>query len=193
MATTTVESLSEVDRADLTKRLSVYNLDPTAVIQPDLVVPANSTLTLSASDPKSFVQPHILSTSNLDTLKTWIGVPDTLYAAGKLERARTVLPKPVVPGAAKADVSVDDIRTAASAYLFGESTLVSSYKPIVESYFPNFQIPFWLFYTITVNGVLFFGPGQNVLSAWKIVINPGGFIWAPFGNLKTNSTILQKT
>lgn len=91
-------------------------------------------------------------------------------------------------------VQADDIRTSASAYLFGDTSLVASYKAVVEKYFGNFQIIFWPFLTITVNAgsVLVIGPGQNVLSAWRIIIHHGGLVYAPAGKLKVNSTILQK-
>jgi hypothetical protein len=196
---TTISTLSAADQADFTKRLSAYGLDASAVIQSDLVVPPKSTMTLSANDPKSFVQPHVLTTSDLDELKTWIGIPDTLYQTGKLDRAKTVLPRAAVP-VAKLPITttikapqLDDIHAGASAYLFGDSTLVASYKPTVEQYFKNFQIIFWPFLTITVNAgsVLTIGPGQNVLSAWKIIVDPGGMVYAPYGRLKVDSTILQ--
>ncbi len=188
MATTTLESLSAADQADFTKRLGTYGLNATAVIQPDLVVPANSKMTLSASDAKSFVKPHVLTTADLDVLKTWIGVPDTLYTAGKLDVAKVVQPKsatpaPITSAATATAAQLDDLATAASAYVFGRSNLTASYKSAVEKYFGNFQVSAWPFLTITVNagGVLTIGPGQNVLVAWKVLVQAGGQISMPNG------------
>jgi hypothetical protein len=212
---TTLDSLSAADSAEFEKRLSVYGLDASAVLQPDLVVPANTTMTLSASDPKSFMQPRLLNTTNLSELKTWIGIPDTLFQAGKLSRATIKLPTAVAPEieapvaerlavapvagvdvarAALPAAELANTRVAANAYLFGDSALVAGYKTAVEKLFPNFQIIFWPFLTITVNpgSILTIGPGQNVLFAWKIVIHEGGVVYAPHGNLKVDSVILQK-
>lgn len=214
---TTIDSIPANQRTDFEARLKVYGVDSTAVIQPDLVVPPGSTMTLSASDPKSFVKPHVLTTSSLPQLKSWIGIPDNLFQAGKLDRTTIPLPRAAVPlsipqrevvtAAAAQPITVigapphlpaqqlDDIRTAASAYLFGDTAVLNSaWQTTVEKYFVNFQIIYWLFFTITVNAgsVLFIGPGQNVLSAWRIVIHQGGMVYAPYGNLKVTSTVLQK-
>lgn len=212
---TTLESLSAADNAEFVQRLSVYGLDASAVLQADLVVPAKTTMTLSASDPKSFMQPRLLNTTNLDELKAWIGIPDTLYQTGILSRATIKLPTSVAPeirapvaesltvaSAAAADAAraalpaaeLANLRTAASAYLFGDSALVAGYKTAVENLFPNFQIIFWPFFTITVNpgSILTIGPGQNILFAWKIVIYEGGLVYAPYGSLKVDSVILQQ-
>ncbi|HTW82915.1 MAG TPA: hypothetical protein VMD91_02465 [Candidatus Sulfotelmatobacter sp.] len=164
---------------------------PTAVAQADLVVPANSEMTLSVSDSKSAVKPQTLTTTSLSELKSWIGLPDTLYSAGKLDRAKVVMPK-VAASALTAEATAA-IRTAAAAYLFGESSSVSAYQSAIEKYFKNFQIIFWPFYTITVgaNSTLTMGPGQNVLSAWKIVLEKGAKVKAAQGALKVDSVILQ--
>jgi len=214
---TVIETIPAEERADFEGRLKVYGVNSTAVIQPDLVVPPGSTMTLSASDPKSFVKPHVLTTSSLAQLKSWIGVADTLFHAGKFDRNMIALPRSAVPpsipqrgivaGAGARPITaigiaptipaqhLDDIRTAAAAYLFGDSQALNpAYQAAIEKYFVNFQILYWLFFTITVNAgsVLFIGPGQNVLSAWRIVIHQGGMVYAPHGNLKVTSTILQK-
>lgn len=191
---TTLASLSAADKTDFLQRLSTFGVTESAIQQTDLVVPAEQTVTLSATDAKSAVKPQILTTTNLDQLKTWIGVPDTLYTAKKLDVARVAVPKAAAPTAAVSAANLSDVHQAAYAYLFGQSTLAASYKATIEKYFKNFQIIFWPFYTITLNAgsTLVIGPGQNVLSAWKIIIHNGGKISAPHGNLKTSATILQK-
>jgi hypothetical protein len=94
---TTIDNLSAADRAEFTKRLSVYGLDHSAIVQPDLVVPAHTTMTLSASNPRSFARPHMLTTNSIDQLKSWIGVPDHLFAAGHLDRSLIHLPTAAPP------------------------------------------------------------------------------------------------
>lgn len=217
---TTIESIPAAERSDFEARLKVYGLESSAVIQPDLVVPASSQMVLSATDPRSFAKPHVLTTSSLDQLKSWIGMPDHLFHSGKLDRTTIELPRSAVPlalpgravpagvlarpvaeiGATVAPPKLpapqlDDIRKAAGAYLFGDSQAVhAQYKPAIEQFFRSFQILYWLFFTITVNrgSVLFIGPGQNVLSAWRIIIHQGGMVYAPYGNLKVSSTVLEK-
>lgn len=57
----------------------------------------------------------------------------------------------------------------------------------------NFQVPIWVFYTITVypGATLQLTGAQNVLSAWRIVVYDGGTI-AATGGLKTDAVILEK-
>ena len=211
---TTLESLSAAHRAEFEKRLSVYGLDASAVIESDLIVPPKTTMLLSANDAQSYLHPRILNTEDLDELKAWIGIPNVLFEAGKLDRGSIVLPTSVAPtiparkARATAAVSTEadaarialpaehlvNLRTAAQAYIFGDSQLVTGYKTAIEHYFPHLQINFWPFYTITVypGSILTIGAGQNVLFAWKILIYEGGLVYAPYGNLKTDAVVLQK-
>jgi hypothetical protein len=224
---TTLESLSAADSAAFQNRLSVYGLNESAVLQSDLVVPAKTTMMLSASDAKSFLRPRLLSTSNLDELKAWVGIPDRLFGTTELNRTTITLPTSVPPAvpaelAARATLApaaleagspvlaattaeaarvalpaehLVNLRTAAMAYIYGDSQLVAGWKTAVEQFFPNFQINFWPFFTITVNpgSILTIGPGQNVLFAWKIIIFQGGLVYAPYGSLKVESVVLQKS
>lgn len=214
---TTLDSLSAADRADFQKRLGIFGLDETGILQPDLVVPANTTLTLSASDPRSFIRPRLLATNDLDQIKKWIGVDDQLFEQGKLQSTLAV-PAPLraraavsptagaAPGAAGAvdlqgaasngnfrSSDLDNLRTAATAYIWGHSPLAASYKSAVQLHFPSMQVALWPFFTITVNAgsVLQLGPGQNVLCAYKIVIHQGGTVRAS-GGLTVQSTVVQK-
>ncbi len=218
---TTLENLPDAQRAEFLSRLDVYGLDEAAVTHTDLVVPANTTMTLAAGDAHSFVRPQLLNTTDLDTLKRWIGLSDSLYHDEVLSRARVALPtalpaemlvdrEPVEARAAAAELArpepavaarpvvpveqLANLRTAASAYLFGDSQLVSGFKEPIETTFKNFQIIFWPFLTVTVNAgsVLTIGAGQNVLFAWKIVIHEGGRVVSSHGNLKTEAVVLEK-
>jgi hypothetical protein len=210
---TTLESLPDAERAEFLSRLDAYGLNESAVTHADLVVPANTTMTLAAGDAHSFVRPQLLNTTDLDTLKRWIGVPDSLYADDELARTHIALPTalpaemltdraPVEGRTSTAELirprvpveQLGNLRTAAAAYLFGDSQLVAAYKTPIETVFKGFQIIFWPFVTITVNAgsALTIGAGQNVLFAWRIVIHEGGLVFAPHGNLKTEAVILEK-
>lgn len=88
---------------------------------------------------------------------------------------------------------LDTLRLAARSYVRGDAELVAEFKPAIEAYFQNFQIAAWLFTTVRVkkNSTLVFGTGTHVLSAGRVVIEPGGRILA-HGNLTVNATQLQK-
>jgi hypothetical protein len=206
--TTELASPNATDTADFAQRMSVYGMGVSGVIQSDLVVPPKTTLTLSAGDTRSFLRPRLLTTTDLDELKAWIGLPDTLYTNKKLDMGTIRLPTSPAPThlvEEAADVTarlpvvlpveqVTNLRTAASAYLFGNSQLVAGYKSAIEKFYPNFQIIFWPFVTVTVNAgsTLVIGAGQNVLCAWRIVIYQGGRVVGEGGSLKVDSSILQK-
>ena len=81
---TTLDSLSAADRADFLKRMAVFGLDGSSVLQPDLIIPPKTNMTLSSTSPNSFLRPHLLTTSNLDELKSWIGIPDQHFQKGLL-------------------------------------------------------------------------------------------------------------
>jgi hypothetical protein len=207
--TTTFTDLPEADQTQLLARLKVYGLDQTAITHPDLVVPGGSTVRLAAGDPQSAVQARMLTTKNLDELKQWIGIPDELYTTGRLDQKRILMPPALTPpatgkpelaqvgvqsSAATADAErLANVRLATSAYLFGNSAEVSGYASEISTVFPEFQVPIWNFYTITVNAgaTLELSGAQNILSAWKIVIYEGGTI-AASGGLKTDTVQLEK-
>jgi|SRR5581483_2903956 len=216
---TTLNSLSDADRSDFLKRLSLFGLDASSVLQPDLVVQPKTTMSLSAASPNSFLRPHMLTTSNLDELKRWIGIPDQHFASGLLTStleapppiskalsaklatpavapAATALTGSVTTAAIKSISSkdMDNLRTAATSYIWGQTTASASYKSVIEAAFKNFQVAVWPFYTITVSAgsVLEIGSGPHVLCAWKIIIQQGGQVRGVGTNLHVQCTILEK-
>jgi hypothetical protein len=206
--TTTLDSIPVAEKADFLKRLMVYGLDETSVLQPDLVVPQRTTMVLSTS-PGSFLQPHILSTNNLDELKKWIGIPDRRFEKSSLKSTFKVpaqIPKKIktnvkaqpgernAPAESFASEDFNAIREATLAYIWGNSSLASKFKPIVEEAFGKFQVAIWPLLTITVKrgAVLELGGGANVLCVWKIVIEEGGQVRSTGTNLHVQSTIVQK-
>jgi hypothetical protein len=207
---TTFDDLPSGDQAQLLARLKVYGLDQTAITHPDLVVPGGATVHLGAGDQRSAVPARMITTSDLSELKRWIGIPDQLYTSGKLNEKRIPLPAPLEAKLERAPEPVThpatppvhhgpagdrmaNVHLAAAAYLFGNSAKVSGYKGEIEGVFINFQIPVWVFLTITVypGATLQVSGPQNVLSAWKIVVYDGGTI-AATGGLKTDTVILEK-
>ncbi len=82
---TTIDSLSASDKQDFLGRLSKFGLDASAILQPDLVVPPKSKLTLSLGSANSFTHPHVLVTKDIDELKQWIGLPDSAFQRGTLK------------------------------------------------------------------------------------------------------------
>jgi hypothetical protein len=210
---TTFESIPADQRADFLKRLAIYGLEETSVLQPDLVVPSQTTMTLS-SVANSFLTPHVLTTTDLDELKNWIGIPDKRFEGGlRSAFSKTHIPLPkklsvAAPGrgakktielaepTARAFSSADNdkIRLGAMSYLWGNSAHVADFKSIVEAAIGRFQVVVWPFFTITVNrgAVLEIGSGANVLCAWKIIIQEGGQVRGLDTNLHVQCTILQK-
>lgn len=86
------------------------------------------------------------------------------------------------------------IRTAARAYVRGNSALVKGYKQIIERAIGIVELPVWAYLTIKVSAgsTLAFGPGINVLVAYDIEIEDGGRIVSQ-GHLTVNVTKLRKT
>ena len=210
---TTFDSIPAAQREDFLKRLAIYGLGETSILQPDLVVPAKTTMTLSSA-AKSFLRPHVLTTTDLDELKNWIGIPDKRFKEGlhsAFSKTHIPLPKKLstpaagheakkaadaanLPQRAFSSADYGNIRLAAMSYIWGNSAHVADFKPIVEEALGRFQVAVWPFLTITVHtgAVLEIGGGANVLCAWKIIIQEGGEVRGLDTNLQVQCTILQK-
>jgi hypothetical protein len=89
---------------------------------------------------------------------------------------------------------LSEVRTAARAYLRGDSRKMAGYKSIIESVFPVFEIPLWPFFNITVKSgsVLEFGPGPHALVAYSLTVEEGGVIRS-YGDLTVSATILRRS
>lgn len=70
-----ISSIPEKDRNDFRKRMARLGLDETAAIAEEIEASNGATVSLSMAQ-ESAVKPLILQTSNLDTLREWIGSPD---------------------------------------------------------------------------------------------------------------------
>lgn len=228
------------------RRLARFDVDETALIAEELVVPEGTTVSLSPSS-ESGGEPRRLVTQDLDTLRRWVGVPDGLDDNPKLaDTARFVRAFPalaaklpqtttrprrvsaraaadakvvslsdlveVAPDALRESVSryvagderqrlvnrlsndeLETIRAAAYSYVHGTKESASQYKVAVEAYFGNFEVWGWFYTEIRVkkNSTLVFGPGANVATAYRVILEPGARIRS-FGHLRVDCTELTK-
>jgi hypothetical protein len=69
---------NEADRADFAKRLSLYGLDPDAVLAQTFNTVA-STVTRLHTGADSMLRPVILRTNNFNDVNRWIGVSDRVF------------------------------------------------------------------------------------------------------------------
>jgi hypothetical protein len=170
-------------------------------------------MTLSSA-ANSFLRPFVLTTTDLDELKKWIGIPDKRFKEGfpsAFPKTHIPLPKKLSTAGAGhqgkkaaetadptqrafSSADYDRIRLATMSYIWGDSAHFADFKPIVEEALGRFQIAVWPFLTITVHtgAVLEIGGGANVLCAWKIIIQEGGQVRGLDTNLQVQCTILQK-
>jgi hypothetical protein len=211
-----LSALKDADQQDFLARLNRFGLDASAG-QQELVVPRSSTINLAYGPNRdSFIKPVVLNVSDLAIAKRMIGVDDRVFQhapsavplprAITLPRAAAERPFVATPGLvrqlqpAEIDTSllqaqhVENIRVAARAYLRGDSAVVSSYKPLIETYYGTIEIPVWVFVNVKVaaGSTLTFGPGVNALVACSVEIEEGGTILS-YGHLTVDCTTLRRT
>ena len=214
-----LSGLSKADSEDFLGRLSTYEMDASAVHQEELVVSPSSRVYLSmAATRPSLIKPRILETHDLAKVKRWIGVPDRIFdrrvLPSRMPISRFPLPSMLraqpellrgIEAGSMAEIlrridparltseDRDNVLQAARAYVRGDSRLVATYEPLVEAVISVFRIPIWIFVTVKVQAgsVLEFGPGANVLAAWRVIIEEGGTIRS-HGSLTLNCTHLEK-
>jgi hypothetical protein len=198
--------------------LKKFSLTEKDVNNCDLIVSPRSSVILSRS-PKhaSPLRPKVLQTTDLDVLKSWIGVGDDGVKSktfisrrdqGHIKELRDYCkchksePRAVRRNLLVSRIKEDkepaaksgSIRSYARSYLFGDSRLVAEAKPVLEDYYGVIEIGVWLFPNIKISSgsVLSFGPGSNVLLANELEIEEGGRIIS-YGSLTVNVTTLRKT
>ena len=206
-----LKDIKEEDRLDFEKRLANYGMDTSSLINNELTtIPSTITPLYIGNVVQGRFSPITLKTSDFDQVNKWIGTPDTLaeplvvaprplrFVDINLRRAEVELPDED----ALAKLKVEDlssehlatIRTAAKAYLDGDSRKFKAFKPWIEKLFPVIDIQLWPFINVTVKSgsVLEFGPGAHVLAAYNLTIEKGGIVRC-YGHLKVDATIIQKT
>lgn len=196
------------------KTLELFAVKP-AELERDLETAPRSVTVLSAHPRHATcLRPRMLHTSDLAELKRWIGTPDEAVkgrclldreeraalaelrrslkqTAEEKEKARE---KEVAAAAAVAGNKLDALRAHVRAYLYGDSNLVATAKPVIEAHYGLFAIALWPFRKITVRSgsVLLLGPGANVLLAGELEIEQGGQIIS-LGALTIRVATLRKT
>lgn len=211
---TEFKGMTEEERLDFEKRLANYGLEASALIKDELTtVPSTITPLCIGQVVQSRFNPVTLKTADFDQVNRWIGMPDEVA-----EQADSIVdaPKPLrflgvnlrktaveLPERdALAKLKLEDlssehlttIRTAAKAYLYGDSRKYKAFKPWIEKLFPAIEIHIWPFLNVTVKAgsVLEFGPGPHVLVAHTLTIEEGGIIRS-YGHLKVDAVITRKT
>jgi hypothetical protein len=208
-----LKNMKEEDRPDFEKRLANYGLEASSLIQHELItVPSTITSLSIGKEVQSRFNPITLKTSNFDQVNQWIGTPDTLAEKAEfiadapkplrflgVNLRKTAVELPEQDALAKLKVEelssehLTTIRTAAKAYLYGDSRKYKAFKPWIEKLFPAIEIHIWPFLNVTVKAgsVLEFGPGPHVLVAYTLTIEEGGIIRS-HGHLKVDTVVTQK-
>ncbi|MEA2903304.1 MAG: hypothetical protein QOI12_691 [Alphaproteobacteria bacterium] len=93
----------------------------------------------------SAVRPFRPRTTDLDTFKAWIGLPDDYIRSGKAlpyDRNQNLNydPRFEDPNADLSAVERNDIYVAAGRYLFGDSEAVAAYRSAIELHMAPFEI-----------------------------------------------------
>jgi hypothetical protein len=93
----------------------------------------------------SDITPFRARTSDLDTFKTWIGLPDAYIRSGKAiappwDAARHYDRRFADPAAVLSDDETRHLMLATGSYLFGESTTVAEYRRAIELRMAPFEI-----------------------------------------------------
>lgn len=88
---------------------------------------------------------------------------------------------------------VETIRAAARNFIHGDLKLVEGFKPVIEAFFGEFQIAVWLKTRIVVkrNSTLTLGAGVHNMTAYELVIEPGGRIRS-HGHLTVSMTKIRR-
>lgn len=114
-----------------------------------------------------------------------------MRARGVAEGAEVAEPERFDPRLLRHE-ELQELKSAAQAYVRGEQRMVGAYKSLLEAFYGDFQVAGWFFTTVVVESgaVLEFGKGANVLSAYKVVVEQGGTIRSK-GTLTVDCTVLS--
>jgi hypothetical protein len=198
-----LDAVPKEDRSDFKARLATFGLDPMSLLAQDLIAVPSAVTTLSTHpDAASSFQPVVLRTSDFDVLSRWIGIPDEVFdkVSPVVEPPRATRLERVgrggqgdEPAEAVTSDELATIRTAARAYLRGDSRQLAHFKPLFKRVFPTIDVAVWPFVKVVVKSgsVLEFGPGPHVLVAHSVTIQEGGLIRS-YGDLTVTATIVKK-
>lgn len=168
-----------------------YRAELTKMKLPDIELKPSEQITIGIGKDSKYA-PTILKTKDIDEVKSWIGTPSNISEARRSKCIHPIkdwLPSGVVgeTKATRANLkrTVEKLRandhqkilSLTRAYVYGDSTEISVYKPLLEHYWEEFHIPAWWFRTIYVpsGSVVTLSPGNaGILWAYAIEIEEGG-------------------
>ena len=141
----------------------------------------------------SDLRPFHARTTDLETFKSWIGLPDHYIRSGKAIAQAPESAGPYRPHFTDADAVLDeteqrDIFLAAGCYLFGDSAAVAQYRRAIEMHMAPFDIAVYAARRIIIRntGSLTLSGPPAVLITGRIDIQPGATLRS-----KTVSRILS--
>ena len=151
----------------------------------EVTIQPGQVLTLSDNaGSMSLVDPILRETRALDVYKSWIGVADAGYPPGTPFLTRWPCPNQPWNGrpiSREADLTPEeraDVELAAKAYIFGNSSLVQSYRPAIEACcgpFRTFIYPIQLL-TVMPGARLVVTGGPAILLVEDVIIHEAGQI-----------------
>lgn len=208
-----VNALRDEDRQDFEKRLANYGLTPSSLLTTQLhTVPSTITPLYHGPGVASAFKPIVLKTADFSDVNKWIGVPDSVFenradpvtpparlSFSGVDMRRSNIEIPLADALQKIkrkDLSSEqilNIRTAARAYLRGDSRKLQDFKPWIEKVYPTIDVVVWPLLEIVVKSgsVLEFGPGPHVLVAYSLTVEEGGVVRS-YGHLKIDVTVFKK-
>jgi hypothetical protein len=175
------DALNQDQRNNFDARLKQLGLTPDVVQHAPL---RTTGATYLSSDPNvaSAHPPTFIQVDSLDDLKRLVGIPDADYDNGIFTEHHEI-PEPWPADrlvTVTSDLTVAERRqifNAGRAYVFGRSSLVASYKPIIEKLFMPVTLAVFSGDSITVtpgNPLIFSGPNPVIANYGQITIEQGG-------------------
>jgi hypothetical protein len=176
----------------------------------------------AAGNRQSYHVPRMLRCKDIDDLKRWVGVPNSVFRQNTQAQTRRAIPtRPPTSLIDKSAAVTAQLRGESNpqkvkelkdglyrdlrehygalkqmtdAYVYGDSDLLVDWKGPLSYYQEQHLVPVWAYYDVVVESgaVLEFGEGTNVLSAKKLVIEQGGRIRAT-GSLTLNVSSIVRS
>ena len=208
---------------DFAQRLSKYGLTPQDVRASLLRVSRRSLIHLGSNGKKqSYHAPRLLKSDTIDELKSWIGVPNTVFKQDPKiapRRAQPRLPPTSIIRSVEDALKLlqternllklwkiaDELRKKLSehrkeltelaySFLYSNSEVLGEWRSVLTFHVADWLVPVWAYDTVLVEAgsVLEFGEGSNVLSARRLVVERGGTIRVS-GGLTVDVSVITRS
>jgi len=130
-------SLSKEQQSAFSARLKEFQMKPEQVVKQVNSKTHKGPIVLSADPAVSTIPPHIVTLTSLDEAKRLAGNEDELFENGLMQNAHEALPEwpAALNDKDRTELTPEQnrlINKAHTAYIYGHSKLVSSYKAIIE-------------------------------------------------------------